>query len=250
MRRSPFFLKRASTVVGLGGYSRTGGSLLLATTFLPWTVLCLALAAAVVPALAQSSGNSFAPVRFGDHVQVDIPRNWTYVDKRLSQDMNVASEAIALNLGLPVNQGDNIVLVAGNAMDGQRKTRATFRISVRVAKTATQAQMKEVAKSPPSEIQEALRPMAEEGVKALRQMPGVISYAIREVKIDRNENLTCMQASFEGVFGTGPRISSTWVCPVGTGTIKLSTSYDKPLQAIYEPILARVWRSLRVPPGR
>ena len=79
------------------------------------------------------------------------------------------------------------------------------------------------------------------------QRPGVISYAVTSVKMDRNDYLTCMQSSYEGVLSAGPRISSTWVCPVGDSTIKLTTSYDKTLRAIYEPIVSRVWVSLRVP---
>jgi hypothetical protein len=200
------------------------------------------------PVAAQDSRSAFALIRFGEQVQAELPRNWTYLDKQLARDLNTASEAIAKNAGIPVNQGDNMVLVSVNALDGQRRTRATLRISLRVAQTITQAQMQALAQQPASEIQAVLRPQADALATALLKTPGVNALTVRWVKVDRNEYLTCILASYETVLSAGPKIVDTWVCPVGRGTIKLSTSYDKALQAVYEPIVVRVWHSLRVPP--
>ncbi|MHB1085655.1 MAG: hypothetical protein ACYCZA_12565 [Thiobacillus sp.] len=210
-------------------------------------LLLVLIAFIALPAVAQSGRSAFATVRFGEVVQVDLPRNWTYMDKSVADHLNTSSEAVASLAGVTIAQGDNTILVAANAYDGQGKSKATLRISVRAAPGLTQAQMRELSVQPLGTIDSQLRPSAEATVTAMLKVPGVKSYSVREVKIDRNGSLVCMLSSFEGDFGRGPVISATWVCPLGDSTLKLSTSYEKSSQAIYGATLARVWRNLQAP---
>jgi hypothetical protein len=207
-------------------------------------LLCL-LALVTAAAFGQAGKSAFATVTFGNGVQVDLPRNWTYMDKRVADHMNTSSEADANLAGLSVSQGDNEILVAANAYDSQGKSKATLRISVRVAPSMSQAQMRELAAQPSSATEDQLRSVANETVKAMLKVPGVRSYAIRAVKLDRNTALVCSLSSFEGDLGRGLVVSDTWVCPLGDRTLKLSTSYEKGSQSIYLPTLGRVWRSLQ-----
>lgn len=210
-------------------------------------LLLILIAFVSLPALAQDGRSAFATVRFGQVVQVDLPRNWTYIDKKIADHLNTSSEAIGNFAGVNIAQGDNTILVAANAYDSQGKSKATLRISVRASPNITQAQMRELSSQPASIIESQLRPSADETVKTMLKVPGVKFYAVRAVKIDRNDALICSLSSYEGDFGRGTVISETWVCPLGESTLKLSTSYEKGLQAIYGPTLARVWHSMQAP---
>lgn len=196
-------------------------------------------------AYGEGGKSAFATVKLRD-LQVDLPRSWTYMDKRVADHMNTSSEAAVNLTGLSLSQGDNEILVAANAYDDQGKSKATLRISLRTAPSMSQAQMRELAAQPASVTEGYLLSAADETVKTMLNVPGVRSYAIRAVKIDRNSELVCSLSSFEGDFGRDIVISNTWVCPLGDRTLKLSTSYQKSLQSIYSPTLDRVWRSLRV----
>ena len=54
--------------------------------------LGIALAGTSLPVAAQSS--AFTTVTFNRAVQVDLPRTWAYVDKRIASDMNTSAEAL------------------------------------------------------------------------------------------------------------------------------------------------------------
>ena len=207
-------------------------------------LLCL-FALVTATAFGQAGKSAFASVKFDGGVQVDLPRNWTYMDKRVADHMNTSSEVVANLAGLSVSQGDNEILVAANAYDSQGKSKATLRISVRAAPSMSQAQMRELAAQPASVTKEQLRSAADETVTAMLKVPGVRSYSIRAVKLDGNAALVCSLSSFEGDIGRGLIVSDTWVCPLGDRTLKLTTSYEKSSQSIYLPTLGRVWRSLQ-----
>ena len=168
------------------------------------------------------------------------------MDKRIADHMNTSAEAAGNYAGLSIAQGNNEILVAANAYDSQGRSKATLRISSRNAASMTQAQMRELAAQPAPVVQSHLYSAASETAKAMLKMPGVRSYAVRAVKLDRNAVLVCSLFSFEADLGRGPIIADTWVCPLGDRTVKLSTSYEKTSQAIYRPTLDRVWRSLRL----
>lgn len=204
-----------------------------------------ALATATSESMAQKS--AFATARFGNAVQVDLPRNWTYLDPVIASHLNTASEATGKIVGLALPQGDNQVLVAANAHDSGGKTRATLRVSVRADQNLTQAHMKEASAMPPAEAATMLRPSADAAVKAMLQVPGVKSYRISELRIDSTGSLICTLSRFEGDFGGRLMISDTWVCPAEGKSIKLSTSYEKALASIYAPILTNVRQTLAVP---
>lgn len=210
-------------------------------------LLLIFIAAISLPVFGQNGRSTFATVRFGELVQVDLPKNWTYMDRRVADHLNTSSEAVIKLAGVSVGQGDNKILVAANAYDSQGKSRATVRISVRAAPSVTQSQIRELATQSTVTIESQLRPTADETARAMLKVPGVKSYMVRAVKLDQNDSLVCLQSSFEGDLGHGPLIFDTWVCPLGDRTLKLSTSYAKNSRSLYWPTLNLVWQSLRSP---
>jgi len=200
------------------------------------------LAFFVIPSYATDS--SFGTVRFSNVARIDLPRNWTYLDKEIAAQLNTSSEATGRILGIPINQGDNTILVAGNASDGKGKPRATIRLSVRARPSPSQQQFRELAKQSPQLIREALLPVARETADAMLMIPGIKSYKVVGVKLDTNGELHCARLSFESEYSDRVVISDTWLCPLSNRAIKLSSSYDKRYQAIYWPIIEYVWRSL------
>jgi len=207
--------------------------------------IAVALAAASSACFAQKS--AFVTLRFGDLVQVELPRSWTYLDPKVASHLNTSSEAVGKTLGIDLPQGDNAVLAAANAYDSAGKTKATLRVSYRAEPGLTQAQIRELARSSPTEIEALLRPSADATVKAMLQMPGVKSYRAIELRIDTSGYLVCTFSRFEGDYGGRLMVSDTWVCPITSGNLKLSTSHEKALAAIYVPMLANVRRSLTSP---
>lgn len=195
---------------------------------------------------AQAAVSSFQTVEFGGIVKISLPKNWAYLDKYVADHLNTSSEALSRISGLVIAQGDNRVLVAANAYDDKGKTRATLRLSVRKAVSPSQTDMRELGKQPKNVIQSALLPSANEIVEAMLKVSGVKSYKIRAVKIDQNGTLVCSLASFEGDYDNRSVVSSTWVCPLGDRTIKLSASYEKHLESVYLPTINYVWSSLAV----
>jgi hypothetical protein len=204
----------------------------------------IALASLMSPQ-SQAANSAFATVQFGEVAQIALPRSWTYMDKQVADHLNTSSEAVGRLSGLTINQGDNKVLVAANARDSKGKTKATIRLSVRMGPSPTQADVRDLAKEPPNAIEGILLPAAKETVDAMLKVPGVTSYRIRGVKIDKNKDMSCTLSSFEGDHGSGLVETDTWVCPLGDRTIKLSTSYHKDVEQIYRPTIEYVWRSLR-----
>lgn len=210
--------------------------------------IAIAIAAASSSCFAQKS--AFATLRFGDLVQVDLPRSWTYLDPTVASHLNTSSEAVGKTIGIDLPQGDNAVLAAANAHDSAGKTKATLRVSYRAEPGLSQAQMRELARSSPTEIEVLLRPSADATIKAMLQVAGVKSYRATELRIDTSGSLACTLSRFEGDYGGRLMVSDTWVCPITSGNLKLSTSYDKALAAVYVPTLASVRRSLASPKGR
>lgn len=123
-------------------------------TYMKHYVALLAFATLTGTSTAQQ--RSFATVRFGDVVQVELPRTWTYMDKALASHLNTSVEALGKVVGLSLPQGNNVILVAANAHDSVGKTKATLRISMRTEPGIAQSQLRELARSSPTEIQAML----------------------------------------------------------------------------------------------
>ena len=116
-------------------------------------LLSIFLAALSLPAAGQDRQSAFATMRFGNILQVDLPRKWTYMDKNVADHLNTSSEAVAKVVGVAIAQGNNTILLAANAYDTRGKSKATLRISVRSAPGLTQSQMREFATQPLSVVE-------------------------------------------------------------------------------------------------
>jgi len=206
--------------------------------------LVIAFAVVTASSTCYAQKSTFTTLRFGELVQVDLPRNWTYLDPVVASHLNTSSEAMGREVGINVPQGDNVVLVAGEARDSTGKKRATLRVSYRAEQSVSQADMLELARLPPAETEALLRPSADATVKAMLKVPGVKSYRATQLRFDTSGPLTCSHARFEGEYGGVVMISETWVCPIAKGNLKLSTSHEKALNSVYAPTLANVRRSL------
>ncbi len=209
--------------------------------------LAIAIAIATASSVCFAQKSAFATVRFGDLVQVVLPRSWTYLDPNVASHLNASTEAVGKSIGIALPQGDNVVLVAANARDSTGKTKATLRVSYRAEPGLSQVQMRELARSSPADVDALLRPSADATIKAILQMLGVKSYRATELRIDTSGSLVCTLSRFEGDYGGRLMVSDTWICPIASGNLKLSTSHEKALATIYEPTLANLRRSLAIP---
>ncbi len=196
----------------------------------------------IIPSYASDS--SFGTVEFANVARIALPRNWIYLDKELTSHLNTSSEATSRVLGIPINQGNNIILVAGNAFDSAGHSRATIRLSVRDAPSPSQQHFRELAKQSPALVRDALLPAARETADTMLKIPGISSYKIVGAQLDHNGELYCARLSFESEYNDRVVITDTWLCPLTVRVIKLSSSYDKQFGAIYSPTIDYVRRSL------
>lgn len=192
----------------------------------------------------QAANSSFATVEFTDIAQVALPRNWTYLDKNIAAHLNTSSEAVARIAGFSINQDNNKILVSASAYDTTGNSLATIRLSVRTGQSLSQQEFRELANQSPLFIQEALLPAGKEVADAMLRVPGIRSYKVIGAKFDYNGALYCDLLIFEYNHSGRVVISETRTCPFDNRTIKLATSYEKINQAIYQPTINYVWRSL------
>lgn len=208
----------------------------------PLYILFSALVVLAMP--SQAANSAFATIQFEDVVQLALPRSWIYLDKNVAAHLNTSSEAVGRIVGIPINQGDNRILVAANAYDTTGKSKATLRLSVRAGSSPSQQEFQDFAKQPPQFIQETLLPAAKETADAMLKVSGINSYKVIGVKLDYNGKLYCARSTFEADYGGRVVISDTWVCPLSNRLLKLTVSYEKQSQAVYQPTVDYVWRSL------
>lgn len=195
---------------------------------------------------AHGQGSSFAKLDFGETIFIDIPRNWTYLDENLKRHLNTGGEAVARLAGITPNPGENVILVAANAFTSFRTPSATLRLSVRRGDGPSQADVREISRMSKAELSQFLAPIVEETQKTMIGVDGVKSANPLRASVVSNKSLSCMFFEFETETIDGTKVSQTYVCPMATNAVKLSTSYRKSEAAMFRPVTQYVWQSLNV----
>lgn len=203
-----------------------------ATIFLSWT--------------ANAQDEYFAQLDFDGTASIEVPRNWTFLDKNLRRHLSTGSEATIRLAGIASNSNENIILVAGSAYTSFKTASATLRLSTRRGPALTQADMREAENFSKAELSSILTPAATETEWAMKKIDGVKSTRTIAANLAKNQGLLCMFYEFETDTVDGLQISQTYVCPLGTQTVKLSTSYRKSEANTFRPVIEYVWQSLRV----
>lgn len=198
------------------------------------------------PAVVLAQQSTFAILQFDNGITIEVPRNWTYLDDNIKQQLNNSSEAIVKLSGTPLNQGDNQILIAANAYTTFNKPSATMRISVRPGKYPTQLEMRQLSQTSKAELSEILTPIIAATKRAILSMEGVRSVTLRDARIEQSKHLACLFTEFEKDTSDGLTLSQTYVCPAGDKSIKLSTSYRKSEATLFKPVLQYIWHSLTV----
>lgn len=209
-----------------------------------WLLVLLAALGTGFAGAVHAQGSSFAKLHFGGTLSIDVPRNWTYLDENLRKHINTGSEAAVRLAGITPNPGENVIVVAANAYTSYRTASATLRLSVRRGEAPTQAQTRELAGVPKAELVQMLAPVLAETRNALIGVDGVKSAKALDAQIAKNTSLNCVFFEFETETTDGTKLSQTYVCPLGTKSVKLSTSYRKSEAALFRPVLQYVWSSL------
>jgi hypothetical protein len=196
--------------------------------------------------LCQGQNNAFAKLDFGGDTYIEVPRNWTYLDENLRGHLDTAGEAVTRLAGITPNPGENVILVAGNAYTSFRTSSASLRLSVRRGDAPTQADMRELSKLPRKELAQLLAPVVEETRRVMVGVDGVKSVKAVDARVASNRGMTCMFFEFETDTLDGAKLSQTYVCPLGSRSVKLSTSYRNSEATLFNPVIKYVWQSLRV----
>lgn len=244
----------ASTVLGCGASSETAspsGEQSKRATDQP--IAIPASGAAILTSLTKAANIKSAghPSSFeameSDGVQLAMPKNWLTIDPLDTDAMNTNSEALSAQAGAEVAQGDNRILFARNAMNRLGQTDATARVSVRSSGAGTQAQFREALESESTDAIDAeLRAAGEATGRVMKQLPFVKHYELVDAGIRRNNTLVCMWNKTEIDNGRGPMIVDAWVCPLGSRTLKLTTSYRKEKAMLFAATIDYIWNTLSV----
>jgi hypothetical protein len=179
-------------------------------------------------------------------ISIALPRDWRWMDRADVSALNTNAEAGADAVGLDANQGNNTILIAGNAFNDAKQSVATVRVSVRSSADMSQADLRAGLKEPKAESDATMMQAAEIIAGGMRKAPGMLYYKVTSATLEQNVSLICLRTSFEYDQGRGAVVSDTWVCPLGNRTVKLSTSYHKDRANLFAQTIAYVWRSLAV----
>lgn len=190
-----------------------------------------------------SDGGAFAKLNFGGNTYIEIPRNWKYLEENLRKHLNTSGEAVTRLAGFTPNPGENVILIAGNAYTSSRTPSATLRLSVRRGDGPTQVEMRQLAKLSKMEL---LLPVAEETRRVMTGIEGVKSVKVIDTRVATSKGMVCMFFEFETDASEGVKLSQIYVCPLGSRSVKLSTSYRKSEAMMFRPVIEYVWQSLRV----
>jgi len=205
--------------------------------------VCTVWAFISLDVLAQSS--SFAKLQFGETIFLEVPRNWTYLNEQIHQQLNTRSDAAVRAAGLPLAQGDNQILLAANVYTSFKTPSATLRLSVRPGLGPTQADVRDLEKLPKAELDAMLGSILTETVRVLRSAEGIQSVKALGSQVKSNMYISCIFTEFEYAKPDGISLSQTWLCPMGDKAVKLSTSYRKTEATLFKPVITHVWESLR-----
>jgi hypothetical protein len=190
--------------------------------------------------------SAFETRTLGSGISIAAPKDWRWMGTADASYLNTGSEAALDSIGVEAGQGNNTVLLAGNAFNNEKQSVATMRVSVRSSAEMSQDDMREGLKESTAVTNAVLRQGAEATAEALRKISGMSSYRAVDASLEQNASLICIKSTYEYDQGRGPTISNTWVCPLGDRTVKLSTSYHKAQSNLFAPTVDYMWRSLAV----
>lgn len=210
-----------------------------------WIAVCLLTCLFAISPIARADRSAFAKLDFGGTIFIEVPRNWKFHDENFMRHLNTAGEAATRLAGITPSPGENTILVAANANTSFRSASATLRLSVRSGKAPSQADMRELTKTPKSELLLLLDPVISETKKVMVGTGLIKSVKTVDARIARNSSLSCMFLEFEVETVGGTELNQTYICPAGDKLIKLSTSYRKAEAALFLPVVRHVWESLK-----
>jgi hypothetical protein len=185
--------------------------------------------------------STFARLQFGDDVSIEVPRNWTFLDKNIRQHLNTYSEAVSKFAGIDVNQGNNQILVAANAYTKDKKPSATMRLSVRVGIFPSQAEIKYADSN-------ELKREAEMTLKRLQaSLPeNVRAMKLLDIRVERLGAFFTIVTDKQVDYVSGSELDRLDVIYIGSKVYKLNTSYRKSEALMFEPVIRHIRQSLTI----
>ena len=139
----------------------------------------------------QASASAFQTKNF-DGISISVPKTWRVIGENDTRSLNTNAEALGESLGIAAEQGNNTILWAANAHDDENVTRATMRLSVRMAATVGQAELREAATAQlQEEVEREIMSAAEETAVAMRKIPSTAYYNITGVGLRDNGTIVC-----------------------------------------------------------
>jgi hypothetical protein len=188
--------------------------------------LCL-FAALTASASASADAAYFVRVDFGQGVSVELPKDWTYLDEGYARQIDQGAEAtIRLSTGI-TNTAENVILASASACAGTTRPVATLRLSVRNAAAPTQAETREIAELSPGELSEAVAPVAEVTRRGLMSTGTVTDVRLVSSGVRSNAFIAYIHFDFGVDDADGTSNMVTYVCPMGSRTVKFSGSYSR-----------------------
>jgi hypothetical protein len=104
--------------------------------------------------------------------------------------------------------------------------------------------MREAAKASKTELAPIVKEVAESTRKAMMGGDGYRSATFVRGEVVSNKSLICFLIEFETDAGDGLKRTQTYICPMGTRNVKLTTSYRKSEAVLFWPVVQYVWQSL------
>lgn len=194
-------------------------------------------------ALFAQKGN-FVSLRFPSGIQLDVPRNWTFLNDNIKNAIQASSEAMIDLTNSTFPKAEQNILVAANGYSTLKEAAATLRLSTRKIETLSQREVLDLSES---EINEFGIEQKKQITRLLSAQDPGASIKWHFVKLQRINGLgvITMQYTRTSSKHLSFRVQIDMI-PDSRRLITLTTSFYEDERILWNPIIERVRYSLRL----
>lgn len=199
-----------------------------------------------LPTAAAGAAKQFRRVEYAG-VRLEVPVGWSYDDERLREALNTSTGDMLRLAGKPSDQSNNEIVIAGHAPGADGENAATMRLSLRHAPAPTQAEMRAGLKTvTQTQVNEIVVPAMTDTARMLENTMGAKNVRPLTGTIAHTTTAICLFTEFEYEILAERWRGQTYICPAGTRTVKLASSYKVTEEAEWKPTADHLWQTFAI----
>lgn len=180
-------------------------------------------------------------------ITVKLPSNWKYNNKQMNDHLNNLSESLLKLNKLDIDQGNNLILAAGNLkLDDDRPSIASIRISVKDEPSLSQKELRKLSKSDLAEFNRENSKLVKQSANMMLNIDGVNKVDVLSSSVKKVNNNICTYSELAVTYEDDLKIQESYVCLFKSRRIKLSSSYSYKAKQLVKPTLDYIVSTLKV----